>query len=641
MAVDTPVVPRHRRRLPAFWIITPARFPAGIRVVIILLGLGWAAFTADAVLGSFSGALAGTGFRDALSVGCALLVLARATLVGAERAVWASLGLGLALGCLGDIAGSFDQSSAPAGGAGTADVLRLTTYPALYVGLVLLMRERTRHFRLSALLDGAISAGALASVVAAVAFQTASRDARGDPLLLGVLLARPLGDLTLLAVIAAGFAILGWRADRRWWALSAGLALLSVADTVRLFVEPDGPPWDVTWIDALWPAAGLLIAVTSWRPSRRLTREIFTGLPALVPTVASTLTAVAVLCVGAGPGIPLLAVVLATITLIGAAGRFAVSFHEISLLAESRHQAMTDDLTGLANRRALMAALEQAESRDSAGLLLVDLDRFKEINDSLGHHVGDELLVQVARRLRAAVRSNDLVARLGGDEFAVLLSTDDIRSGKPVPAEETGQAALATSALAATRIVAEMAAPFALDDVTLHVHGSVGIGVLPEHTTDPMLLLQRADVAMYTAKASASRVGVYEAEEDPHSRERLELLEELRGSMLDGGIVCHYQPKVDIATGRVAGVEALARWRHPTRGLLAPDQFLSLAEHAGLMRELTAAVLGRARTVLPVAGAGDTPADRGEPLPHQPPGRRPARADPARPARARPASRLP
>lgn len=592
MAVDAPAVPRHRGRLPAQWIIVPAPTPRPVRVVLWFLGAAWIVFAVGTLVRSGSSAVWDDWFYDGLTAGCAAVVLSRAALVATERPIWTSLGLGLAFNACGDISWSILTAAGPAGFPTVADAFYLLLYPALYVGLVLLLRERTRHFKVSAWLDGVIAACAIAALVAALVVGRISRSTEGHWLAIAVTLAFPVGDLALLAVVAAALAMIGWRADRRWWFLSAGLTLYAVADTFFLIVNPPGTYRDGTWIDALWPAASLIIAATSWEPTRRLTKETFTGWLALIPSVASTLTAVAVLCVGAGPRVPLPAVVLATLTLVGAAARFAVSFHELALLAESRQQALTDELTGLANRRALMAALEQARGRDSAGLLLVDLDRFKEINDSLGHHVGDELLVQVARRLRAAVRSQDLVARLGGDEFAVLLATDESRLPQAPSTTDGEPVALTTSRLAATRIVAEMAGPFALDDVTLHVQGSVGIGVLPDHTDDPLLLLQRADVAMYTAKASTARIGVYQAEEDPHSRERLQLLEELRGSLRDGGIVCHYQPKVDIATGRVAGVEALARWRHPSRGLLSPDQFLSLAEHAGLMRELTAAVLG-------------------------------------------------
>jgi diguanylate cyclase (GGDEF)-like protein len=591
MGEDVSTVPRRRRPLPSLWIVPPGRLPAGVRALLGVLTAILATFLGSTFWRSGPSVLWDVWAYGALTTGCALAVLARAALVAAERPVWAALGLGLGLTGLGE---TLRAARGTAPGPGLADVLTLAAYPALYVGLVLLVREGMRHFRMSTVLDGIVSGGALASVVAALSFPEASREAGGDPLGIAVALARPVGDLALLAVVAAALAMLGRHADRRWWPLSAGLALHATADTLALFIGSAGPGHPRTWVDALWPVTGLIVATTSWEPLRRLTKDTYVGWPALVPTVASTLTAVAVLYVGAGPGVPLPGVVLATLTLVGAAARFAASFRELALLAESRHQALTDELTGLANRRALMRALDAADTRDSAGLLLVDLDRFKEINDSLGHHVGDELLVQVARRLRAAVRSNDLVARLGGDEFAVLLSTDDVRSGTPVPKSEIGAAALASSRLAAARIVAEMSAPFALDDVTLHVRGSVGIGVLPEHTRNPRLLLQRADVAMYSAKSAATRIGVYQAEEDPHSRERLELLEELRGSLRDGGIVCHYQPKIDITTGAVAGVEALARWRHPTRGLLLPDQFLSLAEHAGLMRELTSVVLGGA-----------------------------------------------
>jgi len=284
--------------------------------------------------------------------------------------------------------------------------------------------------------------------------------------------------------------------------------------------------------------------------------------------------------------LPRLAVLLAAACLIVVAARLAVSFREVTALADSHQHAVTDELTGLANRRALLAALKtipaptpNAGSDDvpaGPGLLLVDLDRFKEINDSLGHHIGDELLRQVATRLAHAVRPQDLLARLGGDEFAVLLASG------------TEQAA---ARAVAERLVDALAAPFPLDDVTLHIEASVGIALCPLHCPDPGLLLQRADVAMYTAKHARGHVAVYAAAEDPHSRARIQTVEELRGALSRGELTCHYQPKVHSHDGAVRSVEALVRWEHPTRGLLTPDQFLPLAEQTGLMRPLTLAVL--------------------------------------------------
>ncbi len=249
--------------------------------------------------------------------------------------------------------------------------------------------------------------------------------------------------------------------------------------------------------------------------------------------------------------------------------------------ADNRHQATHDALTGLPNRTGfrerVQASLDHANRRDGGfALALIDLDRFKEINDALGHGVGDALLEQVAARLRDSLRESDVVCRLGGDEFALVL--DGVSS--PSAAE-----------LLVSRLLAKLERPFTLDSVTLDVEASAGIAIYPEHGADIETLIQRADVAMYLAKGESHNVVLYDAERDLNSPDRLALLGELRRAIESGDLVLHYQPKADMQTGRVTGVEALVRWPHPQRGLLAPDEFLPLAERTGLIRPLTAWVL--------------------------------------------------
>ena len=245
--------------------------------------------------------------------------------------------------------------------------------------------------------------------------------------------------------------------------------------------------------------------------------------------------------------------------------------------ADNRHQATHDALTGLPNRTGfrerVQSSLDHAHKRGGGfALALIDLDRFKEINDALGHGVGDALLEQVAARLRDSLRESDLVCRLGGDEFALIL--DGISS--PAAAE-----------LLVQRLLAKLERPFTLESVTLDVEASAGIAIYPDHGDDIETLIQRADVAMYLAKGESQAVVLYDAERDMNSPDRLALLGELRRAIEKGELILHYQPKADLRSGRVTGVEALVRWPHPTRGLLAPDEFLPLAERTGLIRPLT------------------------------------------------------
>jgi len=249
-----------------------------------------------------------------------------------------------------------------------------------------------------------------------------------------------------------------------------------------------------------------------------------------------------------------------------------------------QHNAYFDRLTDLPNRNLLYDRLQQAvlvaqRDNQSVALLIMDLDRFKEINNALGHQSGDLLLQQIGPRLKAILRKSDTVARLGGDEFAVLLP-----SGTN----------LEHAADVARKIVKAMEQPFAIGDLRLDVEASIGIAAFPEHGTDVETLIKRADAAMYVAKEIRSGFNVYSAEQDRSGTDRLLLMGELRRAVAEDQIFLLYQPKIDLRTGSLYGVEALARWQHPTRGIIPPDLFIPLAEQTGLIAPLTERVLQKA-----------------------------------------------
>ncbi|WP_291756050.1 EAL domain-containing protein [Cellulomonas sp. 73-92] len=295
-----------------------------------------------------------------------------------------------------------------------------------------------------------------------------------------------------------------------------------------------------------------------------------------------------------------------------------------STALENARLALLDSLTGLPNRRLLAdrmrRGIEQAQAEGTrVGLVLLDIDRFKDINDTLGHDRGDELLEQVADRMRDALRDEDIVARLGGDEFAVLLP--DVRT-------------VANAERLAQRIRSLFATPFRLGGMELHVEPSVGVACLPDHAADASSLMRTADVAMYSAKVRRTGVAVYDPDEDHSSPARLELLGDLHRALDEQGggaaeaalataaepdedaapdevasepvaadpvavaddermrqLEMYYQPKVDLASGRIVGLEALVRWRHPVHGMLLPSSFIPLAEQSGLIHVLTAFAL--------------------------------------------------
>jgi diguanylate cyclase len=263
------------------------------------------------------------------------------------------------------------------------------------------------------------------------------------------------------------------------------------------------------------------------------------------------------------------------------------------------HDSLHDGLTGLPNRILFADRVDQAlraghRVGTGTGLLLIDLDRFKDINDTFGHNYGDELLAQVGPRLGGVLREVDTVARLGGDEFAVLLP--DIHTVEDATA-------------VATKLAAVLETPFQVEGVVLDVEASIGVVLSGEHGEDATTLLQHADIAMYVAKTHRIGVSVYDPVADSHSPAKVALLGDLRRALERGELILHYQPKVSIGRGDVVGAEALVRWQHPNQGLVFPDAFIPLAEHTGLIGPLTRYVLDAALARARIW------ADAGHPLP--------------------------
>lgn len=257
-----------------------------------------------------------------------------------------------------------------------------------------------------------------------------------------------------------------------------------------------------------------------------------------------------------------------------------VALENSRLVGQLQHEALHDALTGLPNRtlfeKRLQAAIASCPQGGKVGVMLLDLDHFKEINDTLGHHTGDLLLQRIGARLSHSLRPDDIIARQGGDEFTILLP--NVRKFEQILSS-------------AERLRATLVRPFQLESLTLEVGGSIGVAWYPDHGATPEILLRRADVAMYAAKLRRSGVEPYDPSRDPHSPRRLQLLGQLRHSIDAGALYVNYMPVVDLTSGRPVGVEALARWDHPAYGAIAPDEFIPLAEQGGLISPLTDMVL--------------------------------------------------
>jgi diguanylate cyclase (GGDEF)-like protein len=380
----------------------------------------------------------------------------------------------------------------------------------------------------------------------------------------------------LAAMAATPVVVLGrhglWLGTGLLFYCAAGL-ILAIRPTQNV-LEP-GLLISAVWAVGFTLVTGwVLISSRQWHgPARAPAPDDSATTPiAVAVPVAATIAGLSVLILASQLRVSGIAVFLAASTLTLAT--IPLFFRHRMLHVLSR----TDELTGLPNRRALAAdvtaRLRQVDAPPSA-LLVLDLDRFKEVNDSLGHEAGDRLLSSIGERLGSALRAGDLLARLGGDEFAVHLRHAD-----------------AQRALAMARgLRAATAAPLVVDGLSLELELSIGIALSPEHGADLGTLLRRADIAMYVAKTTRSGQHIYSTGDDANDVTRLRTLQDLRVALDEGQFVLHYQPKVSLHTDTVHGVEALVRWNHPTRGLLYPDEFLDVAQRGGLMRTLTAAVL--------------------------------------------------
>ena len=523
--------------------------------------------------------------RDALYClvafsGSAAMVVGARRFRPAEPIAWyliaggmASRVLGGALDTLLHVAGQVDAYASP------ADAFYLATYPMVATGLLLFARSRGPERRPTALLDSAIlTVGA--GLLSWVFLIEPTRSATGESILGSLLtIAYPLGNVLIFGSLVrlAKSPGAAWAAIRLAAALFGTLlALQSLAEALSSAPIVNAHP---TMLDPMWVLPYVLAGAAALHPSMRglsaptLARAESAHVGELVALAAALLIGPGILGGELVAGVPLHAgpVVVASTVLV-----LLVLVRMVRMVRRVHDQATTDDLTGLPNRRALYGQaagrFADLQGRPQA-LLMLDLDRFKEINDSLGHHAGDQLLIQVGTRLGEHLRVGDLLVRLGGDEFAILL-------------ENAGndQAVAVAGKLRAT-----LGEPFALAEVTVHSTVSIGIALFPDHGADLSTLLRKADIAMYKAKTSGEP-HLYDGADDGGDT-RLRMVEELRTALTGDQLVVHYQPKIDLNTGDVHGVEALVRWDHPTRGLLYPDRFLHLVEEFGLMPALTRVVL--------------------------------------------------
>ncbi|OCB38343.1 diguanylate phosphodiesterase [Mycobacterium malmoense] len=548
--------------------------PTTVRIALAVLTIGVVSFAVSSVLSPNAGhsVFFAKSLYSALNLLAAGLIAVRAYRLKADRLAWSLIAAGMALSALGDVVYALWVPNAQS--PSVADPEYLAFYPFVYAGILLLMRSSLKRVPMPIRIDSLVCALAVAALAAALHAGPMHAAATRVPATVLVGLIYPWGDLVLLALAVGMLPILGWRSEFRWGFLVVGLVGFAVADTAYLFQTSAGSYRVGSTLDVLWPASSLLVAIASWARWSSAVPAPRRGLGSYAVPVTCTVAALGVAILGHDSR---LASTLAALSLVAVAARFSVTFRDVSLLAESHLQAMTDELTTLPNRRSLATALTELSASASSGrgpshraLLLLNLHKLREINQSVGRHFGDELLWHIANRLVHSVRRDDLLARVSDEEFAILLGE--------------GSDLVAARAQAG-RLLEGMRIPFELDAISVKIDACIAIALYPDHCDHPQELLNRAEATIPHAMSALSRIAVYESGFEMDRDHDPNLVGELRAALIDGDqLTVHYQPKVNATDGSVHSVEALLRWQHPDRGLLLPEEFLPAAERAGLMR---------------------------------------------------------
>jgi diguanylate cyclase len=562
---------------------------AGARIVTgasVLLAALLTVTAANALFG-IGGHVAVAPIRNWLSSAIYVLVAAiiavRAIRLEENRLGWTLLTVGVSLYGLGNLLwslwiGALGHPPIPS----VCDVLWLSFYPLAAAGVLSLTGFRGRRRPPAGVwLDGVVAGAGMAAIGAAIVFPPVLAGASGGTLAVGTELAYPIGDLLLAGLVVGVVALRGWQIERSWLMLGGGFLSLTVADGMYATQVAAGASTPSAVTNLVYVAGVALLAGAAWQRRPGRTEPRFASALVLLIPAGFMFAALGLLLYDHFHKLDALSFGLATLTLGAAMARMGLAFRDVRGLSEARRLAATDDLTSLPNRRVFRQCVEAAITRaqptgESLAVLVLDLDNFKQLNDTLGHQAGDRLLRLIGPRLEAALPDTVTLARLGGDEFAMLLH--------PAPGRER------VATVAAT-ILTALNAPFKVHGLALRVTASLGVGLFPADADDVDELMRHADIAMYQAKTGRGRYEFYDHERNHHSRERLALAAELASALEGRGVEVHFQAQADVRSGRIVGVEALVRWRRGDGQLVPPGDFIGAAEHAGLSRALTSRVM--------------------------------------------------
>jgi diguanylate cyclase (GGDEF)-like protein len=556
-------------------------------VMALLRGLGWGTPVLSLTVLWASGGK-GTEAVPPLVRVAGLMIVFGSLIARVALTAWLAPGRRVALGALAAglvlwVSGSAVLNSAPAPAQVTFPAPGEWLFLSAYVGFtawLVLDRAGASRSASGGWLEAVIVYGGTTCLASFLLISPVARRFAGRDVSLLAAFVYVLLDVVMLLLVV-GQTVLRQRTDvRSSVRLVTSLLLLTFADTDLVVSASAGTYTYGELLELAWCIGFLLLGDAACVPagpagasSGERSRE---PRPSSMPVVGAATVALAALTVLPPAGMRPYVVVPALVTLVATGLRLVLALRESRVMNEALRLSRTDDLTGLPNRRALNDHLSDALERSGPfGLLLLDLDGFKEVNDTLGHAAGDSVLQAIAGRVAAAGRPGAFAVRLGGDEFAFAVDEGD-------PVELLAYAA---------QIQDVVRKPVRVEGLDVTLAASIGVAVRTDATRRPGDLLRQADIAMYQAKAS--RVGslLYDAERDQFTRERLRIAEDLRSGIERGQIQAWYQPKVEAASGRPYGVEALIRWWHPTDGLVSPGVFLPIARRAGLMPALTTTMI--------------------------------------------------
>jgi diguanylate cyclase (GGDEF)-like protein len=564
-------------------------FYSQLACVAVVVGYVVALFTVFHAL-PYSGTATDRWLRHIALALPILPIFIRARTTTTLRGAWYLIGVGVVLfnvASLLDLARvtSLSRFATPT----VHDSLLLLSFLAVAVSVVMVMQQSFGPRANSVRLDGIIAGLSLAAWASMCWFR-GDIEVTGHPLIAELNLFNPILVLVLLVLLMAGLVPRRFRLNLSTTYLTVGLGTIAIGDFIQLNRVAALSRVSEALVSASRPLGLCCIALAAWPAidRRSETRDAVGSARGLniIPVIFGTVS-IAILTVAVDRPTPESTRFMALGSLLFVILRMVMSQGEARQLGRSSFvEARTDHVTGLSNRRAFLedgeALLANLRPPDRLAIALIDLDGFKEVNDSIGHAYGDELLKVIGRRFLQLAGDQGSMARLGGDEFAYTFVVDPNVDPLAV----------------ATGLSRTLASPVSLDGTKVRVSASIGVAVWPHHGATHSELLRSADVAMYEAKRNHSEVCLYRDEIDVNSRERLSMINELRTAIDRRRLTLHFQPTRDLRSGKIHGVEALVRWQHPTLGLLQPDSFVPLAERVGLIGPLTRAVLDLAITEL-------------------------------------------